>query len=537
MVTENQTAFKRRTLVFVSICLLAVSGAAVSLFHLARAGQVTAGTPSLPPLPKQLFVNWPKQDLMILLSADQRGYLLPCGCSEPQKGGLERRYNLMQMLKARGWPVVALDLGNIAQSQGPQSLPNVQGPIKYKYSMEALHKIGYQATSFGLQETLMPLDRARTEWPLNNAGKNPRVVVANIHEPFPDIEFPTQVATAPGTDIKVGIIGVVAPSVAREVKDPSVKFDDIATALPKALKELNKDKPHLRVLLFQGNLDEARVCAEKFPYFQIILCLDEADEPSEKPESVGKTLIVRIGHKGRFVGVMGVNWTPEKKLQFRYQLVELDPYYKTPAGLEKDNPVMALMEAYTDELRRDHYLDRYGKTKHNPIQVGKYAASVYVGSEKCKQCHEHAYAVWKDQKKSKHSVAYDTLTEVKHPSNRQFDGECVVCHVTGFQHLGGFTSLKGVIQTPALKHVGCESCHGPASMHVAAVGGVGGPNDEELYALMNPWKAKPNEDDAAKAARQLRINDFCMKCHDQDNDVHWNFKTKWAKIEHPTPQN
>jgi hypothetical protein len=537
MVTENQTAFKRRTLVLVSICLLAVSGAAVSLFHLARAGQATAGTPSLPPLPKQLFVNWPKQDLMILLSADQRGYLLPCGCSEPQKGGLERRYNLVQMLKARGLPVVALDLGNIAQNQGPQSLPNVQGPIKYKYSMEALHKIGYQATSFGLQETLMPLDRARTEWPLNNAGKNPRVVVANIHEPFPDIEFPTQVATVPGTDIKVGIIGVVAPSVAREVKDPSVKFDDIATALPKALKELNKDKPHLRVLLFQGNLDEARVCAEKFPYFQVILCLDEADEPSEKPESVGKTLIVRIGHKGRFVGVMGVNWTPEKKLQFRYQLVELDPYYKTPAGLEKDNPVMALMEAYTDELRRDHYLDRYGKTKHNPIQVGKYAASVYVGSEKCKQCHEHAYAVWKDQKKSKHSVAYDTLTEVKHPSNRQFDGECVVCHVTGFQHLGGFTSLKGVIQTPALKHVGCESCHGPASMHVAAVGGVGGPNDEELYALINPWKAKPNEDDAAKAARQLRINDFCMKCHDQDNDVHWNFKTKWAKIEHPTPQN
>src|SRR4051794_33551040 len=84
--------------------------------------------------PPARFQGWDRPDLVLVLTAQQHGYILPCGCSRPQVGGLERRYNFVRSLKGRGWPVVAVDLGDIAQRHGPQMLPNVQGLIKYKYS-------------------------------------------------------------------------------------------------------------------------------------------------------------------------------------------------------------------------------------------------------------------------------------------------------------------------------------------------------------------------------------------------------------------
>src|SRR5437764_939868 len=46
-----------------------------------------------------LFVGWAKPDVALLLSGESLGYLQPCGCSEPQKGGLARRYAFLQSLK------------------------------------------------------------------------------------------------------------------------------------------------------------------------------------------------------------------------------------------------------------------------------------------------------------------------------------------------------------------------------------------------------------------------------------------------------
>src|SRR5262249_32731323 len=67
-------------------------------------------------LPPHLFQGWTRPDFVIVLSGQQYGYLLPCGCSRPQKGGLERRYNLIQLLEKRGWPVVSVDLGDVPQT-------------------------------------------------------------------------------------------------------------------------------------------------------------------------------------------------------------------------------------------------------------------------------------------------------------------------------------------------------------------------------------------------------------------------------------
>jgi hypothetical protein len=72
------------------------------------------------------------------------------------------------------------------------------------------------------------------------------------------------------------------------------------------------------------------------------------------------------------------------------------------------------------------------------------------------ECHEEAYAFWK---KTKHAHAWATLEE----QGKHFDLTCIGCHTVGYQQAGGFCRLKDV---SPLKEVGCESCHGPGSIHV-----------------------------------------------------------------------
>ena len=67
---------------------------------------------------------------------------------------------------------------------------------------------------------------------------------------------------------------------------------------------------------------------------------------------------------------------------------------------------------------------------------------------------------------------------------RNLDGECVVCHTVGF---GSRTGYEDEVKTPFLKHVGCESCHGPGSGHMSA------PRNAELLKLASPWKQNPGD--------------------------------------------
>ena len=469
----------------------------------------------------RLFRDWPakhKPALVLLLTGQQFGYLQPCGCSEPQYGGLERRYNFVHhVLQDRGWPVVAVDVGDIAQRNGPQAL------IKYKYSMEALKRLDYTAVGIGRNEMALPLLDALSEFALEN--HKPRTLAANLLKK--DDNFPEMLASWQISENqvgpKVGVIAVTAPSVARDVHDPAVSFEAAERVLPASLKEVQAQKPGLLVLLLQGSLDEAKACAKRFPQLHVIVCLTEEEEPSDRPTLVGRSLIVGVGHKGRYVGLVGVYATGKADPAFdlHYQLAAMGPEYKTPDGKDADNPILGLFETYAKDVKRLNYLAQYGKTPH-PLQR-EFPKATYVGSEKCKECHEHAYKVWKE---SPHSRAYHTLETAKRPALRQYDGECVVCHVTGFQHTGGFTDE---VKTAVLENNGCENCHGPGSLHVK------GNKTAKMLELMNPYRTQPGETDKERHDRENRLDRSCQKCHDIDNDVHWKLE-KWQKIIHPTPE-
>jgi hypothetical protein len=518
-------------------------------------------------MPGRFFHGWDKPtrpDFVLVLSGQQHGYVLPCGCSHPQVGGLERRYNLVRLLKERGWPVVALDLGDVPQKEGPYQLPNVQGLIKYRYSLLALKAMGYSAVGIGEYDAALPLFNALGEFALQEHGNagSPQTLVANLigrEDKFPSQMDSWRLVTAPGSATKVGVTCVVGPTVADKINDKDVKFSLSSDAIRKVLKEMGEKGVELPVLLYQGGAlsvkdpkpTEALKCAEAFPQLPLIVCLSESDEPPGQEWKVNHagrapTWILQLGHKGKNVVVVGVWRTGNKDrpFEYRYQLVDLGEEFLTPAGEEKSNPVLDLMEAYTKELRGDprahsggDYLSRYPQSRHmlqvlppTADQKNKDAVAKYVGSERCGECHEEAYKVWKG---SKHSHAYQTLVDAKRPSLRQFDPECIVCHTVGFGHQSGF---RDAVTTKRLMNVGCESCHGPGGLHAS------NPNDKEWAARMNLlWKAPPGETAAAKAKRMDKIDQFCQKCHDTDNDVNWKhdeksgrggFERKWPEVQH-----
>jgi hypothetical protein len=506
-----------------------------------------SGDAAAPALPPALFRKWPKPDLAILLSGSMHGYLLPCGCSHPQVGGLERRYNFAQILRQKGWPLVAVDAGDVPQQEGPVHLPNQQGLIKYRYAMKAMQLIGYSAVSIGEYDAALSLHKTLGEWALNE--QSPRVVVANLTDAdttYPGETEQWQKVPVAGANFTVGITGLVGGSVAKKIhaKDKDPVFGRGRGSLDGVLGKMEKEAVDFRILLYQGSQTvaaekgfeaEAVECAKAYPQFDLILALSEEDEPSSEPvwvtdkESGKKILVAALGHKGKYVGVVGVNRTgnPRRPYELRYQLVEMSEFFKTPDAEKPSQPIVKLIDAYTRELRdsKPSYLERYGQMRH-PLQVAvKDAEPSYVGSDKCKKCHESAYAVWK---KTPHSHAYQTLVDAKYPSNRQYDPECIVCHTVGFGYKDGFRDAQ---QTPHLENVGCENCHGPGSEHASH------PNDEKWQKLMNAWRAPEAETEAARAKRHDRIDHFCQTCHDIDNDVTWKdnaFPRKWKVIAHPT---
>jgi len=299
----------------------------------------------------------------------------------------------------------------------------------------------------------------------------------------------------------------------------------------------------LPILLYQGPISkngmkkpytEAMGCASAYPQFPILVSLTDEDEPPSRPTTVktrtgSESLVVSMGRKGKFIGVIGVYRTgkPAQPFTFAYERVELTEDFLTTKENEKAHPITELMEEYARELKTKKYLENHGRVRHSLQVMPKVPGLTrdvevtYVGSDKCKSCHKEAYAIWK---KTPHSHAYQTLVKAEKPSNRQFDPECIVCHTVGFGVVSGFVSE---VKTAHLKDVGCESCHGPASAHVS------NPNDADWQKRINPWRHLP------KGKREDAMDQMCQKCHDIDNDVTWTgggFARKWPKIAHPSPK-
>ena len=102
-------------------------------------------------------------------------------------------------------------------------------------------------------------------------------------------------------------------------------------------------------------------------------------------------------------------------------------------------------------------------------------------------------------------------------------------HETGYEHQFTYANdkLSTIKETVHLRNVGCESCHGPGSAHIK------NKNNTQLHDLMNPFRYVENETPEARQRRHNLIDRSCQQCHDQDNDVNWDFGVKWGPVVHP----
>ncbi|MGL4553852.1 MAG: hypothetical protein ACRC33_22060, partial [Gemmataceae bacterium] len=314
---DKPTAGRRIAMMTVAVVLIGLSGGAgLIVAQWLRAPAAAAPDAAAFKFPNRAFEDWPKArpDVVLVLTGQQQGYLGPCGCSDPQIGGLERRYNLVQLMKSAGWSPVPIDLGDVPQTTGPAGLPNQQGVIKYTYAMKAMERIGYAGVGFGRHEAGFGLLNLLSEYSLNNA--NPPVIMSNLidaEKNLPGMTKPWYYADT-SAGLRVGVTAVVGPTEAAELKalDGTARFGVTPETLDNILGQMKKGEVSLPVLLFQGPAGdpktptEARACAAAFGQFPVVVCLSEHEEPDLRPTVVAtkagtNTLLIQAGKKGKYV--------------------------------------------------------------------------------------------------------------------------------------------------------------------------------------------------------------------------------------------
>jgi len=146
---------------------------------------------------------------------------------------------------------------------------------------------------------------------------------------------------------------------------------------------------------------------------------------------------------------------PPNESFFGYRLVEV----REKLGTEPKTA--ARLAAYYKAVN-EHNRVAFADVRPKEPAAGQ---SSYVGVTACTACHQSERAFWD---RTAHAAAYTTLTR----QDKEFNLECVSCHVTGYDIPGGST----VAHVQGLEHVQCEVCHGPGSRH------VGNPADKTLIA-------------------------------------------------------
>lgn len=150
------------------------------------------------------------------------------------------------------------------------------------------------------------------------------------------------------------------------------------------------------------------------------------------------------------------------------------------------------------------------------------SAQNYVGSDKCKTCHNaknkgEMYTKWKA---SAHAKAFETLGNEQSKKiakgDAQKDAKCLKCHTTE----AAVPADKLAKSFKKEQGVGCESCHGPGDKHVKA----------RMAA----------EDDAAVTDAEIVKapgEKNCQGCHNKESPTFKGFKYAEAvkAIEHKDP--
>jgi hypothetical protein len=446
----------------------------------------------------------PRADLRLVLVTDPLGYLEPCGCQQRPLGGLDKLATVVAEARAGGVPTLLLAAGDFAQ--GTELRPEDADEARAQEAMRARTFVQIWAGLKPAAITPGPLDLALPApalGELTNEAGFPWLVDNQLAAP----KAKSPLATARVVDAgghKVGLLGLVG--VAPGAEGLSDTLLELASTKSQALRA---EGAELVVALVSADRRTARMLAGKGPDVVLMggLHLEEPLTPV-----VAGAVLVHAGQQGQYAVRLDLglaagegewedasNWTRratrkelEKQIAERRERIDawardkstntadLDAQRERLRELERerDQPTAptfkgrwfaAELHELAPEVPGDRAvgsaIDSHDQrvNEHNRVSLAHVlplpappGTASYAGSESCASCHKQAYDWWRG---TKHGHAYATLEAV----HKEFSLSCVSCHVVGYNKPGGST----VTHVDKLKDVGCESCHGPGSLHNA----------------------------------------------------------------------
>ena len=401
-------------------------------------------------------------EFTVFLTGNVLGALKPCGCSGGQLGGLERRPAIFNTVP--GQQRLIIDTGSFVKSDGEQDL------IKYHIIVQALQQLDYDLVGLSEQD----IETGRNIGMLESIESSFNIISSHGTA---DMDAPAKFTK------KFSLKG-------RTVHLTVAAFDPESTPVEQIeeLFILPAGVPTLNILILNDSDPETiESIAQAAPFVDCVVCPSESDEPAVIGNPDKRPLAFTVGRFGRYVCRLKVT-APARvgqplRLAFKALPVE--------ESLPKDDSLVKLYEDYQQIVKDRNLLE-----KHPRFALPD--GLEYAGSQSCSSsdCHAYEYIEWMD---NAHASAYATLEEV----GSQYDPECVVCHVIGMDYESGFISEQ---QTPLLKDVGCENCHGPGSEH----------------------NKKPHE------VKTSEPKMTCIQCHtpEHSGDYAGNEDAKMEKIKH-----
>lgn len=375
------------------------------------------------------------QPLVLIASGDTHGWLIPCGCTANQSGGLIRRATYIET-RSDDAQTIVVDVGGALDGSAPYQVERFRAILRGESTMNYVaHNLGAAELALG-KEKLTELS-AETGVPFLSANANTNGT--------PIAAMSKQVASDSG--LRLAITGVVSPKFA----NADVQISDPIDAVLNAVEDLEFDR---LVVLAYMPVDELRELAANLPEADVIIGGPTGQALS--PETSGQTLLLSATNKGKFLAEVAFTGA---KGSVSGKVVEMSADIPDHPK-QRDN-----LDAFRAFLEQRDFTAAESGFVDSTVQAG---GSAIAGDEACGACHDETSDHWAG---TAHAHAWQTLID----DAAHVDSYCQQCHTNGFGQPEGFLSAK---RSPKRVNVGCEACHGPSSRHV------------ENEAIKTPFDAK-----------------------------------------------
>ncbi|MDB5323032.1 MAG: cycA1 [Phycisphaerales bacterium] len=369
-----------------------------------------------------------KKKLAVVVSGDTAGWLMPCGCTSNQSGGLLRRATYLADAR-KGEDVIYLDAGGAPGGVSPYHREKFEAILAGERMMSvAAHNLGKAELALGA-EALRDLARR----------SNVPFISANATDADGKAIAPASIDVNAGGRRMV-VVGVLSPRFA----SAGIKISEPRQAVLAALGNGAKKDGRTVIVLAYLPEDELNALAASLPEADAVIGGPTGQAVS--PRAVGPVVVGAATNKGKFLVRLDV---PAAAGTWGGSVVELGPTFADAADQRQN------VTTYLDRLaKRDFSAAESGLV--DVLAAGTPADYRVAGSASCAACHEADQKVWNA---SQHSHAFETIKS----KGFHVDPYCQSCHTTGYGLPGGFERLS--VSTLQLG-VGCESCHGPSAAHV-----------------------------------------------------------------------